>query len=46
VTMHTIRVAPVKKSVRVSASQARAFEVFTARFDSWWPKSHHIGNAR
>jgi len=43
VTIHTIRVAPVKKSVRVSASQARAFEVFTARFDSWWPKSHHIG---
>jgi uncharacterized protein YndB with AHSA1/START domain len=45
VTIHTIRVAPVKKSVRVRASQARAFEVFTARFDSWWPKSHHIGKA-
>ena len=44
-TIHTIRVAPVKKSVRVRASQARAFEVFTARFDSWWPKSHHIGKA-
>jgi uncharacterized protein YndB with AHSA1/START domain len=40
-----IRVAPVNKSIRVNAAQARAFEVFTARFDAWWPKSHHIGKA-
>lgn len=40
-----IRVAPVKKSIRVNATQARAFEVFTARFDAWWPKGHHIGQA-
>lgn len=40
-----IRVAPVKKTIRVNASQARAFEVFTARFDAWWPKGHHIGQA-
>jgi uncharacterized protein YndB with AHSA1/START domain len=40
-----IRVAPVKKSIRVNAPQARAFEVFTARFDAWWPKGHHIGQA-
>jgi uncharacterized protein YndB with AHSA1/START domain len=45
VTIHAIRVATVRKSVRVKASQAHAFEVFTARFDSWWPKSHHIGKA-
>jgi uncharacterized protein YndB with AHSA1/START domain len=41
----TITVAPVKKTVRVNAPQGRAFEVFTTRFDSWWPKSHHIGKA-
>ena len=41
----TIEAAPVRKSIRVRAAQARAFEVFTARFDAWWPKSHHIGKA-
>lgn len=34
--------APVRKSVRVQVPQARAFEVFTARFGAWWPKTHHI----
>jgi uncharacterized protein YndB with AHSA1/START domain len=37
--------APVRKSVRVQLSQTRAFEVFTARFGAWWPKSHHIAPA-
>jgi uncharacterized protein YndB with AHSA1/START domain len=37
--------APVRKSVRVSASQARAFEVFSAGIGRWWPKSHHIGTS-
>jgi DNA-binding transcriptional ArsR family regulator len=41
----TITVAPVKKTLRVNAPQTRAFEVFTARFESWWPKGHHIGKA-
>lgn len=41
----TIKVTPVKKTIRVNAPAARAFEVFTARFDAWWPKSHHIGKA-
>jgi uncharacterized protein YndB with AHSA1/START domain len=40
-----IAAAPVRKSIVVKAPQARAFEVFTARFASWWPKSHHIGSA-
>jgi uncharacterized protein YndB with AHSA1/START domain len=42
---HKIRVAPVKKTLSVKASQAHAFDVFTLRFDAWWPKSHHIGKA-
>ena len=37
--------APVRKSILVNASQTRAFEVFTARFNSWWPRTHHIGAA-
>jgi len=35
--------APVKKTITVKAGQQRAFEVFTAKFGAWWPKSHHIG---
>jgi hypothetical protein len=27
----------------VEAAQERAFHVFTAGFDSWWPRSHHTG---
>lgn len=36
---------PVRKSITVNASPERAFEVFTDDFDSWWPRSHHIGNS-
>jgi uncharacterized protein YndB with AHSA1/START domain len=39
----TITPAPVRKSLSVNATPERAFEVFTARFASWWPPSHHIG---
>lgn len=35
--------APVRRQIEVKASQARAFEVFTQRATSWWPRSHHIG---
>jgi uncharacterized protein YndB with AHSA1/START domain len=38
-------IQPVIKSVRVRASAARAFEVFTRGIDTWWPKTHHIGNS-
>jgi hypothetical protein len=39
----TISIAPVRKAVVVEASPQRAFEVFTAGIDSWWPKTHGIG---
>ena len=39
----TISPAPVRKTVRVQAPPARAFEVFAVRMGSWWPKSHSVG---
>ncbi len=41
----TIQPAPVRKSIKVKASQQRAFTVFTADFSRWWPSTHHIGAA-
>jgi hypothetical protein len=41
----TVTIAPVRRTVTVNVSQARAFEVFTARIDAWWPKTHHTGAA-
>ena len=41
----TVTIAPVCKSVRVKASQAHAFEVFTAGLDRWWPRKASIGAA-
>ena len=38
-----IQPAPVRKTLSVKATPERAFEVFTAGFDRWWPRSHHIG---
>jgi uncharacterized protein YndB with AHSA1/START domain len=35
----------VKKSITVNAGVERAFEVFTAEFDTWWPRGHHIGKS-
>jgi uncharacterized protein YndB with AHSA1/START domain len=41
---HTVEIsAPVKKSITVKASVDYAFRVFTDGFDTWWPRSHHIG---
>jgi uncharacterized protein YndB with AHSA1/START domain len=38
----TIAVAPVRKTIRVQASPARAFQVFTQGMSRWWPPSHTI----
>jgi uncharacterized protein YndB with AHSA1/START domain len=40
-----IKPAPVKKTLTVAATPQKAFEVFTAGFDRWWPRSHSIGEA-
>jgi uncharacterized protein YndB with AHSA1/START domain len=45
IATQTVQIAPVRKSIRVKASQAHAFEVFTAGIARWWPKTHKIGKA-
>ena len=37
--------AAVRKSITVMAGVERAFRVFTEDYDSWWPRSHHIGKS-
>jgi uncharacterized protein YndB with AHSA1/START domain len=34
-----------RASVTVECSQAHAFDVFTAGFNRWWNRDHHIGKA-
>jgi uncharacterized protein YndB with AHSA1/START domain len=41
--MTTEQATAVHKSVTVKADVEHAFDVFTAGFDTWWPRSHHIG---
>jgi len=38
-----VKIAPVSKSIRVNATQAHAFEVFTSGLGRWWPRDHGIG---
>ena len=41
----TIKPAPVRKTLTVAAGPQRAFAVFTAGLDKWWPRSASIGAA-
>jgi hypothetical protein len=36
-------IAPVRKSVRVKAPVAHAFETFTKGLTRWWPHNHGVG---
>ncbi|MBI3402123.1 MAG: SRPBCC domain-containing protein [Acidobacteria bacterium] len=38
-------VAPVRKSISVKATVEHAFKVYTDGYDTWWPRSHHIGKS-
>jgi hypothetical protein len=40
-----VEIAPVRKTVIVQATAQKAFDVFTAGIDRWWPKTHGIGAA-
>jgi uncharacterized protein YndB with AHSA1/START domain len=35
----------VRKIVTVNVPIEHAFEVFTKRFDTWWPRSHKVGKS-
>jgi uncharacterized protein YndB with AHSA1/START domain len=41
----TITPAPIRKTLTVRAKPEKAFEVFTAGFGRWWPKTHYIGES-
>jgi uncharacterized protein YndB with AHSA1/START domain len=42
---HQTANVPVRKTIHVQVSPERAFAVFTEEFDSWWPRTHHIGKS-
>lgn len=39
----SVSIAPVRKTIRVKASQAHAFAVFTSGLGRWWPRKATIG---
>ncbi|HMF20664.1 MAG TPA: SRPBCC family protein [Pseudolabrys sp.] len=38
-----VKIAPVRKSIRVNVSVARAFDIFTSGIGRWWPHDKGIG---
>ena len=38
-----VKIAPVRKSVRVKVNAERAFSIFTSGIGRWWPHDHGIG---
>lgn len=43
--MTTLAIAPIRHSIVVHATPARAFSVFTAGMGRWWPRRHSTLNA-
>jgi uncharacterized protein YndB with AHSA1/START domain len=43
--MNQQTLAPVRHQVTVPLPIERAFSVFTESFDTWWPRTHKIGQA-
>jgi uncharacterized protein YndB with AHSA1/START domain len=39
----TIKPAAIRKTFTLRATPERAFQVFTAGFGGWWPKTHYAG---
>jgi hypothetical protein len=44
-TMDSTAQTPIRKRITVKTSVAHAFKLFTDGFDTWWPRSHHIGKS-
>lgn len=38
-----VKIAPVRKTIRVNVPQDRAFDVFTSGLGRWWPRDKGIG---
>jgi uncharacterized protein YndB with AHSA1/START domain len=38
-----VKIAPVRKSIRVNVNAERAFDIFTSGIGRWWPHDHGIG---
>lgn len=38
-----VKIAPVRKSIRVNVNADRAFDIFTSGIGRWWPHDHGIG---
>ena len=41
----TMSDSAVRKTVTVKMGVDRSFRLFTEEFDSWWPRTHHIGKS-
>ena len=41
--MTTITIPDIRKEVTVHASQETCFNVFTGKFNLWWPHEFHVG---
>jgi len=39
----TVKIAPVRKTIRVKANAEHAFDVFTSGLGRWWPRDKGIG---